>query len=64
MNSLSWVYDIFVDETYVQHFYTNDQIWLHIIANFQSFCWFVSFIVDKLTISPKYMFHKMLYITF
>ena len=33
----SWVYNVFIDETHVQHFYTNNQIWLLIFGHFSNF---------------------------
>ena len=53
------MYNIFIGETYVQHFYTNDQLDCLFLAIFQSFYWFVSFIFDKLT-PLECMFQKML----
>ena len=49
----SLVYSIFVDDTYVKHFYTCDQIWLFISSIFQSFHLFLSFIFEKLPPTPS-----------
>ena len=43
----SLVYSVFVDDTYVLHFYTCNQIWFFFLTTFQSFHLFVSFIFAK-----------------
>ena len=43
----SLVYSIFVDDTYVKHFYTCDQIWLLIFYHLSKVSFIFDFIFDK-----------------
>ena len=54
----SWVG--FVDETYVQHFYSSNQISLRIFGHFLKFLLICEFCLWQISPSPEYMSQKML----
>ena len=55
-----WVYNIFVDKTYVWRFYASDQIWLFIFGHFSKFLLISDFNFWQIHPPPReYMFQKM-----
>ena len=56
-----WVYNIFVDKTYVWRFYTSDQIWVFIFWHFLKFSLICDF--NFWQISPPWIYvQKMIYL--